>query len=76
MMPAYRRKQWGRLARGLHPFGMNLAYNGKKCGDCASAEGHGLNMKKWYKCARMVNSGGPGTDLLVRWPACELFEEK
>lgn len=47
-----------------------------RCGDCASLVwkgGHGS--RRFYGCKqRGPFTNGPGTDHLVRWPSCGLFE--
>lgn len=71
----YRQLYAKRLEMGYHPFGAELAKNGKTCGDCKHATPNCSRAKRWYKCALSRITGGTATDLKVGWPACVRFEE-
>lgn len=65
-----------RAARGLHPMGMRLkGGDPETCGSCAH-----LWRNEWartyLKCRLVTATGGPGTDVRKRWPACEKWEAK
>jgi len=65
------------VQRGLHPTGFQSGPEGKTCGDCdhlVRVEYAGTYLKCGLDQARWTR--GPGTDLRVRWPACERLTEK
>lgn len=69
-------KTWTRLQRwnaasGRHPMGMDLAGNGETCGTCA----HAFKHVRWWKCRKCDLTFGPGSDIRVGWPACDLWEK-
>ena len=73
----YRKTANHRVAAGLHPFGMKLGPEGKRCGDCrfAYCSNRANPNRRYWKCKRSAITFGPATDLLRRWRSCELFEE-
>lgn len=40
------------------------------CGDCARAVAHTRN-RTWWKCELVPITFGPGTDIRLKWPACD-----
>jgi hypothetical protein len=52
-----------------------LAGNGKQCRTCAHLHAPGGTAAIYYKCGLVQATGGPATDMRVRWPACERYEE-
>lgn len=63
------------VARGLHPMGRRLGPEGKTCGICR----HKVKRRQagaWHKCAldRQNWTSGKGSDIRVRWRACDQFE--
>lgn len=64
---ATQRKQ---VVAGRHPMGPPLLGDpAKTCGNCAHL--YRVSYTKVYiKCSLVPATGGPGTDVRVRWPAC------
>lgn len=52
--------------------------DGEKCKSCHHAVGTGHCARTYYKCKLMEPNwtGGPGTDILLRSPACRLWEKE
>ncbi len=48
---------------------------GQTCGKCEHLERTGYASKTYFKCALMkkIRTGGPGTDIKFRSPACSQF---
>lgn len=66
----------GRLAAGVHPMTrVPLANNGESCGTCANLERHGGGNRSYFKCGLVANTSGPGTDIRMKWPACNLWSD-
>ena len=65
------------VRRGLHPTGFPAGPEDKTCGDCEHLT-RIVRSKTYLKCGldRESWTHGTGTDLRVRWPACERFTEK
>jgi hypothetical protein len=62
------------LERGINPATRRpFAHNGETCGSCAHLQVH-QHSRRYYKCGLVANTGGPGTDIRLRWPACTLWE--
>ncbi len=69
------------LAAGYHPTtGRKLliapeGVDQLTCGDCAHHVLNGGHARTYHKCARTPGglTGGPGSDVRVTWPACDLF---
>lgn len=64
------------IAAGRHPVTkLPLLHQGwnRTCGDC---DHHEINAyaKNYHKC-ELRNTGSPGTDIRVSWPACTAFRE-
>lgn len=58
------------LDQGIHPItGDALANNGHTCGDCDHCFRRGNVAGTFYKC-ELRWTGGPATDLRLKWPAC------
>lgn len=60
---------------GLHPFGSSLSDDPQAtCGNCdyhVVSTGHAND---YHKCRLMKNTGGPGTDLRVKWRGCSQWQ--
>lgn len=63
------------LAAGVHPATRLKAHPELgTCGTCANAvQVHG-GARRYWKCKLLPITGGPGTDLRLKWPACHNFE--
>jgi len=63
------------VRRGLHPFGIRLHRNASlRCKTCRHAKRHRWGGTYW-KCATLpVQTKGPGTDLRLKWRACQRWE--
>ncbi|MGH9249758.1 MAG: hypothetical protein ACRD0W_09630 [Acidimicrobiales bacterium] len=66
------------LARGFHPATRRRLLDpgwGYRFKDCSHCYGSGHNLRTYWKCARNPrgHTGGPGTDIRIGWPACELL---
>lgn len=73
-----RARQFDAITRGVHPLnGRPLldALERHTCGDCAHRFLKRL-AKPYPKCDLGPLTGGPGTDVLASWPACEKWEPK
>jgi len=58
---------------GLHPFGFRLGPEDQTCGRCAHR--YVARMAgSYHNCRKIRRTGGPGTDVRMRWRACEHFE--
>ena len=49
---------------------------GEKCKTCACCYASGYNFKTYYKCSLVRSSGGPGTDIRLKSPACSQWRAK
>lgn len=72
---AMTRAHSARVARGLHPFGLELGPDGSTCGACAHLRKRSLG-KTYYKCALAKDTPGPATDVRLRWRWCSAFEDR
>ena len=63
------------VARGLHPMGMRLGnlHEFASCGNCRHHVSRSYS-RTYHKCSKTRQSGGPATDIRLKWPACELWE--
>ena len=61
-----------RVARGRHPLGAELGPEDKKCRHCVNA----VKMRKWWKCRLVRVSSSPGSDLRLKWRACQFFRDE
>jgi hypothetical protein len=65
-----------RLAGGIHPVTrLPLANNGESCGTCSNLNREQHNSRSYFKCGLVLSTSGPGTDIRLRWPACNLWSE-
>lgn len=65
-----------RLAAGIHPATRALlANNGETCGTCGNLDQEQHNSRSYYKCGLIPSTSGPGTDIRLKWPACNLWSE-
>lgn len=48
-----------------------LAGNGQTCGTC----GHAYRSGRYVKCGKHRDTASPTTDVVQRWPACQLWTE-
>lgn len=69
--------QRARAARGLHPMGMLLkgGDGGETCGGCTHLRRNSWS-RVYLKCDLIPPTGGPGTDIRAKWPACDKWEAK
>lgn len=64
------------IRRGYHPLTRRRLIEGDfTCKDCAFAHVRVFS-KRYWKCQHVPETAGPGTDLKLKWPACELFKPK
>ena len=61
------------VQRGLHPLGGILysPWHGQKCGNCAHLARQKHHDKTYIKCKVHKQTRGPGTDVRVKWRACD-----
>jgi len=60
-----------RLAQGQHPLGhAALANNGETCGTCSHRRMNDLRSGRYWKCNQVRMTGGPASDIRLKWPAC------
>jgi len=76
---SHRARRAQMVALGRHPTGFELASlghpgHGRTCGDCRLHYVRQL-AGRYHKCRLVPATGGPASDILVRWPACERWEE-
>ncbi len=68
------------MAVGQHPMGGRLRDPaGESCGSCAHATARNERSEStFWKCGLMRKAwtSGPGTDIRLKWPACERWEAK
>jgi hypothetical protein len=63
-----------RLAQGLHPLGhARLAGNGQTCGTCSHRRLNDLRAGRYWKCNQVPMTGGPASDVRLKYPACMLW---
>jgi len=77
-VPGFRAKRERMVALGRHPTGRALAGedhpgHGHRCGDCAHHYVRQL-AGRYHKCRLIPATGGPASDIRVRWPACDAWE--
>lgn len=66
--------QLARIRAGVHPAtGLSLRGEGT-CGECRHAVQVGHNTRRYWKCDLVKITRGAGTDIRLKWPACEKFE--
>lgn len=67
-----------RIAEGLHPFGWPLRepVGEETCKTCQHARRVEHHDSVYWKCYFTVWTHGAGTDLRLKWPACERWETK
>lgn len=72
----YKQRQAYAEAHGYHPLAGDrlLETPGHTCGDCGHCFANDC-AKRYYKCDRNA-TGGPATDVRLRWPACRHWEPK
>ena len=58
------------IMRAYHGHGPEGAY----CKTCRHLRHFRASSKRWTKCAQTTDTGGPGSDWSVSWPACALYE--
>jgi hypothetical protein len=59
-----------RLAAGMHPLGhAKLAGNSETCGTCSHVRIRQLG-GRYIKCRMVPMTGGPASDVRLKWPAC------
>jgi hypothetical protein len=70
------------LAGGVHPATKmpllptdRMPYDGARCGNCKHLTSHSHD-RTWYKCSLVPITGGPGTDIRLKWPACIKWERE
>lgn len=65
------------IAKGRHPLSkLPLANNGRMCGGCLSAFRVDYHNRMYWKCEKVGDTHGGGTDLRKWWPACTAFKAK
>lgn len=66
------------IANGTHPVTrLRLVDNGQTCGNCVHSGAQGGVAGTYYKCGAQNGryiTGGPATDIRLKWPACVLWE--
>lgn len=63
----------GRAKGNAAPVGSGPA--GETCGTCRHARYH-ETAKRYWKCALVKSTSGPGTDIRLKWPACSKWQGK
>lgn len=59
------------VAKGFHPTGrLLLKRDGPRCGNCRFLFRIRRNVRIYLKCAQLVDTHGPATDVRAKWPAC------
>ena len=62
------------IQAGVHPVtGGGTFPDIGTCGDCAHAVAHTRN-RTWWKCSKFAITHGPGTDIRLKWPACNYYD--
>ncbi len=70
----YRQRHAYRQAMGVHPAqGLDLANNGRTCGECDHCAARQWGERTYYKCDLQRWSQGATTDIRKSWPACVRF---
>ena len=49
--------------------------DGETCKTCAHSYSRSM-AKRYYKCELVRATGGPATDIRLKWPACSRWERK
>ena len=63
-----------RVRKGLHPLGFMLSDLKETCGTCANR--YVVRMSgSYHNCRKVRHTGGPGTDVRMKWQACEHWEK-
>jgi len=63
------------VRKGLHPLGFKLRPEGGTCRSCAHRYRVVLS-RVYHNCRKVVRTGGLGTDVRLKWAACEHWKEK
>lgn len=66
------------IAAGIHPLTKRPllpAARGLRCTDCHH-QYDVLMANTYHKCELVEATGGPGTDVRMKWPACDGFEPR
>ena len=64
------------VQRGLHPFGFPLHEDPSlRCGDCYHVYQKRLG-NTYNKCERVKATGGPCSDVRLKWRGCKYFKVK
>lgn len=76
-MSTLSKEQKRHVAAGRHPMGFAWLFEDRKkpsCRECVHARRH-TRANSWWKCHHpaLKLTGGRGTDIRVRWPACAEF---
>ena len=64
-----------RVARGLHPFGLELGPEASTCGSCVHLARREFS-KSYLKCAIARQTRGPATDVRAKWRGCSKWEAR
>lgn len=65
-----------RLNHGAYPYRPGSGPAGETCRTCDNATLHQHNDKRYWKCALVVPTSGPGTDIVLKSPACRAWRPK
>lgn len=49
---------------------------GETCGTCKHAYSRNGGRRNYWKCDLVKATGGPGSDIRLKWPACSRFDQK
>lgn len=62
--------------RGVHPTTKVplLDEPGATCGNCAQLYGNHGHASTYWKCGAVPRTGGPATDVRLKWPACDKWQ--
>lgn len=79
-VPGYRAQRERMVALGRHPLGFALAAedhpgHGHTCGDCNLHYVRRFT-SSYHKCRLVPATCGPASDIKVKWPACEHWEDE
>jgi hypothetical protein len=62
---------------GRHPLGAGLLHDPEAtCGSCQHRRVRIIADKTFFKCSLVKDSHGPGTDIRLKWAACELWKRR
>lgn len=65
-----------RMNWGAYPYKPGSGPASETCRTCDNCRATGYRSRTYYKCALVVPTAGPGTDIRLKTPACRAWRAK